>query len=138
VWHFAHQSIWAFLTLQAIQLPSPTGYVNDFANVIPAESRARIQAIIDDVREKSGGEIVVVTLSDIGDRAASDVALQLGREWRVGASARPGDPTRNTGTIILLVPKEVAVTASSPPAWAPKVSSPMLPPDAYRTKRSPI
>ncbi|HJU66239.1 MAG TPA: TPM domain-containing protein, partial [Gemmatimonadaceae bacterium] len=92
--------------LQAIQLPAPTGYVNDFANVMPAESEARIARIIDDVRAKSGGEIVVVTLPDIGQRDVADVARTIGREWRVGQAGEPGDPARNTGVIILIVPKE--------------------------------
>ena len=60
------------------------------------------------MRAKSGGEIVVVTLADIGDRAPSDVALQIGRQWKVGKKAAPGDPARNTGVIILVVPKETS------------------------------
>src|SRR5688500_8531528 len=62
--------------------------------------------IIDDVRAKSGGEIVVVTLPDIGPRDAGQVALDIGRQWKVGQSAQPGDRARNTGVIILLVPRE--------------------------------
>ena len=96
------------LLQHAVQLPEPRGYVNDFANVIPAEQQQRIQSIIDDVRTKSGGDIVVVTLPDIGDEAPSDVALQIGRTWKVGKFGKPGDPTRNNGVIILVQPKESA------------------------------
>ncbi|MGH7679960.1 MAG: TPM domain-containing protein, partial [Gemmatimonadaceae bacterium] len=56
----------ALLVLLAqIQVPQPTGFVNDFANVIPADREARIASIVQDVRQKSGGEIVVVTLPDL-------------------------------------------------------------------------
>lgn len=96
---------------QGVQIPSPTGYVNDFANVIAPESRARIERIVDDVRAKSKGEIVVVTLPSIGDRDVSDVALRIGREWKVGKLGNPGDQTRNTGAVILLVPKETNAEA---------------------------
>ena len=49
-----------------VQIPRPTGYVNDFANVIPANDEAAITAVIDEVRTKSGGgEIVVVTLPSL-------------------------------------------------------------------------
>jgi uncharacterized protein len=96
------------LLQHAVQLPEPRGYVNDFANVIPAEQAQRIQSIVDDVRTKSGGDIVVVTLPDIGDEAPSDVALQIGRTWKVGKLGKPGDPTRNSGVIILVQPKETA------------------------------
>ncbi|HXY32292.1 MAG TPA: TPM domain-containing protein, partial [Gemmatimonadaceae bacterium] len=104
--HRALQAIGALIALQPIQLPPPRGYVNDFAGVIPAESQAQIQRIIDDVRAKSGGEIVVVTLPSIGQQNEADVARQIGRAWKVGRAGKPGDPARNTGVIILIVPKE--------------------------------
>lgn len=96
------------LAFQGPQIPAPTGYVNDFANVIPAGGRATLQRIADDVRAKSGGEIVVVTLQDLAGRDVSDIALRIGREWKVGAAAAIGERTRNTGAVILIVPKETA------------------------------
>ncbi|MHB8837702.1 MAG: TPM domain-containing protein [Gemmatimonadaceae bacterium] len=96
------------LLLQDPQIPAPRGYVNDFAGVIGADRAARIERIIADVHAKSGGEIAVVTLSDIGDRPVGDVALQIGRQWKVGAAAEVGDQRRNTGLVILVVPKETS------------------------------
>ena len=89
-------------------LPAPVGYINDFADVIPAEAESRIQAIIDEVRAKSGGEIVVVTLPSLEGRTRDDVALEIGREWRIGAEGEAGDRGRNTGLVVLVVPKETA------------------------------
>ena len=34
---------------------------------------------------------------------------QIGRTWKVGKFGKPGDPTRNTGVIILVEPKETGV-----------------------------
>ena len=90
--------------LLQLQIPAPTGYVNDFAHVIDAASRARMEAVIDQVRAASGGEIVVVTLSDLGGREAIDVGRDIGRQWKVGAQGGAGDPRRNTGVVLLLVP----------------------------------
>jgi len=95
-------------TPQALQIPAPVGYVNDFANVIPAGTKATIERIIDDVRVKSGGEIVVVTLPDLGGRPVEEIGLRIGREWKVGTKGNPGDPARNRGVIILVVPKETS------------------------------
>ena len=111
MWHSALRVVGALVLLQqlhGLQLPSPQGYVNDFANVIPADSRQTIQRIIDDVRAKSGGEIVVVTLPDIGQNDPNTVTLQIGRTWKVGKFGKPGDQTRNTGVVILVVPKETS------------------------------
>src|SRR5881396_3822042 len=92
------------LLLVQIAVPAPRGYVNDFAGVLAPASVSRIEAVIAEVRAKSRGEIAVVTLADIGDRAASDVALQIGRQWGVGAKGAAGDPAKNLGVVILLVP----------------------------------
>ena len=90
--------------LLQLQLPAPTGYVNDFAKVVDPASRATMEAVIDQVRAASGGEIVVVTLADLGGRAAIDVARDIGRTWKVGAQGAAGDPRRNTGVVVLLAP----------------------------------
>lgn len=94
--------------LGQIQLPKPVGYVNDFAHVLSAETAARIERIVQDVRAKSGGEVVVVTLPDLNGRDPADVAREIGRQWKVGAAGGPGDRARNAGVIILLVPKETS------------------------------
>jgi uncharacterized protein len=80
--------------------------VNDFANALSPESEARMTRVIEDVRAKSGGEIAVVTIADIGQRDVADWARTIGRQWGVGGRGNPGDPARNTGVVVLLVPKE--------------------------------
>jgi len=99
----------SLLHAQGVQIPAaPRGYVSDFANVVPAEQEARIERIAEDVRAKSGGEIAVVTLPSLGGRTAAEVARDIGRRWGVGRRGRPGDPARNTGVVILLVPRETS------------------------------
>src|SRR5947208_15084389 len=92
--------------LLQIAVPPPRGYVNDFAGVLDAESVAHMDAVIAEVRDKTRGEIAVVTLSDIDDRSAADVALQIGRQWGVGAKGEAGEPTNNLGGVLLLVPEK--------------------------------
>src|ERR1051325_3532672 len=90
--------------LLQIAVPSPRGYVNDFAGVLDAASVAHMEAVITEVRAKTRGEIAVVTLPDIDDRPAADVALEIGRRWGVGAKGEAGDPAKNLGVVVLLVP----------------------------------
>ena len=106
MWHWAVQAIGVMMTLQAIQPPAPTGRVNDFAGVLSAESESVMSRIAEDVLAKSGGEIAVVTIADIGARQPEEWGLEIGRQWGVGARGDPGDRTRNAGVVILLVPKE--------------------------------
>lgn len=97
-------SVLAIALAFQLQIPAPVGYVNDFAGVIDPASQRALLAVIDEVRAKSGGEIVVVTLADLGGRASIDVARDIGREWQVGARGGPGDRARNAGVILLLKP----------------------------------
>ncbi len=89
-------------------IPAPRGMLSDFAGVIPAPQAARIEALAADVRAKSGGEIAIITLADLAGRDVSEVALRIGREWKVGANAKIGDAKRNAGVVILVVPKETS------------------------------
>ena len=93
---------------QTPQVPAPTGLVNDFANVLPADEVARMTRLIETVRAGSQGEIAVVTLPDLEGRDVGDVALRIGREWGVGARADIGDRARNAGVVVLLVPRETS------------------------------
>jgi uncharacterized protein len=94
----------AVLALLQFTVPPPRGYVNDFAGVLDQASVSHMEAVITEVQQKTRGEIAVVTLGDIGDRQAADVALQIGRQWGVGAKGEAGDPAKNLGVVVLLVP----------------------------------
>ena len=80
----------------------------DAAGVIDQSIIDRINRIAFELRAKTGGEIAVVTMRDLRGRDAADVALRIGRQWGVGAAASAGDPTKNAGVVVLLVPKETA------------------------------
>jgi uncharacterized protein len=96
--------------LQAVEIPRPVGLVNDFASVIPAPGARAIADLAEAVRRSSPGEIAVVTLANIGERDPAEIALRIGREWGVGRAGEAGDPNRNAGVVILVVPKETSAT----------------------------
>ena len=98
----------AALVLQGPDIPPPRGLVNDFANVIPGSSAARLEQIAGDVRAKSQGEIAVVTLPQLNNYPPYEVALRIGREWGVGPMGEAGEAQKNLGAVILVVPKETS------------------------------
>lgn len=108
--HFAGRALLGALVLLqgGPQIPAPQGLVNDFARALAPASIARMERAAQDVRDKSNGEIAVVTLPDLAGRDPADVALRIGREWKVGNMAAIGDRSRNAGVVILLVPKETS------------------------------
>ena len=104
---FAAGGLGAQSGAQPLQIPRPTGFVNDFANVIPPAYRDSIQSVVDEVRQKSGGEIAVVTFPTLGGRSRDEVGLQILREWGVGSARQGvGDERANNGAVILVVPSE--------------------------------
>jgi uncharacterized protein len=84
----------------------PVGYVNDFASVIDPAARAQMEDLLARLRQATGAEITVVTLPTIGDHDEGEVALAIGRKWGVGGRADIGDPRRNAGMVVLLVPRK--------------------------------
>ncbi|MEP7346701.1 MAG: TPM domain-containing protein [Gemmatimonadaceae bacterium] len=95
--------------------PKPRGYAPNAADVVVDAAGVLSPATVDlinriavDVKNKSGGEMSVVTMRDLGGRDVGDVALQIGREWGIGANSRIGDQTRNAGVVVLVVPKETS------------------------------
>jgi uncharacterized protein len=90
----------------ALQIPAPAGLVNDFAHVLSAQTVQVLTQLAQSVRKASPGEMAIVTLPDLKGRPVSEVSLDIGRQWKVGNVGQPGDPTRNAGVVILIVPKE--------------------------------
>jgi uncharacterized protein len=86
----------------------PTGYVTDVARVLDAASVAQLESLSVRLRERTGAEIATVVLPSIGSYTPVDVAVAIGRAWGVGARADVGDPRRNTGLLLLLVPRNPA------------------------------
>lgn len=69
-------------------LPRPVGYVNDFANVIPADDEQRMEQIIAAVKKQTGAEMAVVTVETMSPYATiEDYGIALADAWKVGSSA---------------------------------------------------
>jgi uncharacterized protein len=84
----------------------PTGYVTDVAGIVDEATEARITSLAERLRAATGAELAVVTLPTIGDREEADVAREIGRAWGVGAAEEVGDPRRNAGIVLLVVPRQ--------------------------------
>lgn len=65
-----------------------------------------MEATLREVQLLTQGDIAVVTLPDLGGREVGDVALQIGRQWKLGGAGAAGDPSKNLGVVVLLVPKK--------------------------------
>jgi uncharacterized protein len=80
--------------------------VTDVAGIVDQAAEARITDLAQRLKATTGAEIAVVTLPTIGERDEAEVALEVGRAWGVGAASELGDPTRNAGIVLLVVPRQ--------------------------------
>jgi uncharacterized protein len=84
----------------------PVGYVNDFAGLMEPADTAALESLLLRLKAATGAELVVVTLPSIGDRDEAEVALAIGRRWKIGPTGEIGDPRQNAGALLLVVPRQ--------------------------------
>jgi len=66
------------------KFPRPTGAINDFAGVIPAEYEGRMKGIAEETLRKTGTSIVVATFPTAGDIPPEEFANRLYADWGIG------------------------------------------------------
>ncbi len=70
-------------------LPSPTGFVNDYANVIDDATKLRLEAKLKEFKQKTNPpvEIAIAVVRTTGERAIFDYSLAVARGWGIGSKA---------------------------------------------------
>jgi uncharacterized protein len=76
------------LAQQPQDYPKPTGYVNDFAGVVDAASARSIEALCRELDEKTGAQMVVVTVKNLGGNDVNDFANRLFKAWGIGQKGK--------------------------------------------------
>lgn len=71
-------------------LPSPTGYVNDYANVIDPPAQRRMETMLKNLDQRAGIEFSVVTVPSTGGQEIFDYSLAVMRGWGIGSKEKPG------------------------------------------------
>jgi uncharacterized protein len=79
-------------------LPPPQGYVNDYAKVIDAETKQRLEERLSRLKERSGVEIGVAVVGTMGAQDIFDYSLAVARGWGIG----PPPGQEGGGVLILL------------------------------------
>ena len=67
-------------------LPSPTGHVNDYAGVIDAATKQRLETVLENLKQRANIEVAVVTVKTTGDKDIFDYSMAVARGWGIGAS----------------------------------------------------
>ncbi|MEQ1947324.1 MAG: TPM domain-containing protein [Bryobacteraceae bacterium] len=78
----------------------PTGYVNDFAHVLPESAAQAISNYCANVERATGAQLAIVTVDSLEDEPIDDVAVRLYKEWGIGAKGK------DEGILLLLSIKD--------------------------------
>ncbi len=84
----------------ADNFPKPVGAINDFARVISPDYKNRMEGLAQEVLQKTGTAIVVVTVQSLGDDELNDYVNRLYKAWGIGKKGE------DKGVLIFLALKE--------------------------------
>lgn len=80
--------------------PAPQGFVNDFAGVISAGAKSKMEGFLTSFERSTGNEVAVVTLPSLDEQPIEDVAVELYEQWGIGKKGQ------DNGVLFLIAPNE--------------------------------
>src|SRR6266849_10461518 len=82
------------------RIPPPEGFVTDRAGVIAPATRERLVALLEELRQKTGAEIAVVTVPTPAPLDDFTYAMRIAASWK------PGRKREDTGVVFLVAVKD--------------------------------
>ena len=80
----------------AADLPSYSGFVNDFAGVISAETHSKIEGLCKELEAKTSAELAIATVKTTAPLDTKTYAVKLFEKWKIGKKGK------DNGLLILL------------------------------------
>lgn len=84
----------------AQDFPEPTGYVNDFAQILSSSFREELEADLTNFDNETTAEIAVVTIEFLEDDSIEDYAVRLFEQWGIGKKEK------DNGLLILIAKED--------------------------------
>jgi len=72
---------------ESVSQLKPTGYVNDFADVLDAQTKAQLEDLCTQIDQKAHAQIALVTINTLDGSDIESYAVDLFHKWGVGAKS---------------------------------------------------
>ena len=72
---------------QSNKLPAPASHVNDLAGVVDAQTKSRLEGVLQRLKVKTNIDLYVATVETTGTQTISQFSEQLARDWNIGAKS---------------------------------------------------
>ena len=102
---------------QSTQLPAPATHVSDFAGVLDAQTKTRLDSLLHKLKEKSKIQLYVATVESTGKQEIAQFSQQLARDWNIGVKS-------STSKTLLLVVSVASKTSFTQFSRAAQLSLP--------------
>lgn len=87
-------------SLLAQEFPRPTGFVNDFAQVLSSEVREDLERDLTSFEIQTSVEIAIVTVNSLEETTIEDYSVLLFEDWKIGKK------DKDNGVLLLVAPDE--------------------------------
>lgn len=81
-------------------LPAPTGFVVDRANILTPAAEKKLVDINRELKAKTGAEIAIVTVTTTGGEPTFDYAMAIAEAWK------PGSKDKDNGVVFLVATED--------------------------------
>ena len=85
-------------TFAALDIPNPSGYINDYANIIDNQKQEKLESALQSIKINQGIEISVLTVDSLQDYPIDTYANQTFRQWGIG------NQENDSGILYLIAP----------------------------------
>ncbi len=73
---------------QEADFPAPSGYINDFADLLAPADYQKLNALAAALEQKTGAELAVVTLKTTQPYDVQDYSVRLFEQWKIGKAGQ--------------------------------------------------
>ncbi len=74
----------ALLALALVIPPAPAGRVNDYAGLLAAGDRARLETLLAERERATGAQMVIAIFPSLEGENLEDYSIRLAQQWRIG------------------------------------------------------
>jgi len=73
---------------RAANLPMPSHYVEDYANVINASQESSLNGILQELEQKTGAQYIILTVETTGGMSIEQFSVELAEKWKLGQKGK--------------------------------------------------
>ena len=87
-------------SVYALDVPPLRGYVNDYANMMSSQTRAKVEGELKALEQSDSTQLVVLTIPSLQGEALEDFSIKVAETWKIGQKGK------DNGIILLVASQE--------------------------------